>query len=314
VASAHNSLTAQQTAGTVTAAGACAIAIGSGDPGSFSNSSWQAGPPASGGSQSSQRSELAQLGVEGGGGGKQGGSWLLNKLRGNSGSGNHHHGGTLSGGVEARALSYTHGHADTAAVRDTGAGFNRHGGVGAAAAAVPIAVGAAPAPAPATPTCAASSPLAGTLVLPPPPGSATGFVDGWDSGAVQAGVGTSMASRSSLASASFLPAYDRGGGVGNGGAYGSYSTRYSGDDRSSSKLWHAGAAIMRRFSNFGRSATSMRASGGSGDGAPMQVLRLAVRIGISTGQLSHGVDVANCMVKWRAKGAGGVDNSRCNFI
>jgi hypothetical protein len=73
---------------------------------------------------------------------------------------------------------------------------------------------------------------------------------------------------------------------------------------SSSKVWmHSAAAFMRRFSQFGRSGSGQsRPMQQSHEQVPMQVLRLALRVGIATGTLPYGVDVANCAVKDRAKG------------
>jgi hypothetical protein len=36
--------------------------------------------------------------------------------------------------------------------------------------------------------------------------------------------------------------------------------------------------------------------------APLQMVRVVVRIGVATGPLPHGLDVTNCAVKDRAKG------------
>eukprot|EP00882_Tetradesmus_deserticola_P006586 GHRQ01006933.1.p1 GENE.GHRQ01006933.1~~GHRQ01006933.1.p1 ORF type:complete len:343 (+),score=136.35 GHRQ01006933.1:148-1029(+) len=75
----------------------------------------------------------------------------------------------------------------------------------------------------------------------------------------------------------------------------------SGD--SSSKVWVNGAAaFMRRFAQLGRNGSGqMQPMQLASEQVPMQVLRLAVRIGIATGTLPYGVDVANCTVKDRAK-------------
>jgi hypothetical protein len=73
---------------------------------------------------------------------------------------------------------------------------------------------------------------------------------------------------------------------------------------SSSKVWmNSAAAFMRRFSQFGRSGSGQqRPLQAASEQVPMQVLRLALRVGIATGTLPYGVDVANCAVKDRAKG------------
>jgi hypothetical protein len=75
----------------------------------------------------------------------------------------------------------------------------------------------------------------------------------------------------------------------------------------SSKVWmHSAAAFMRRFSQFGCSGSGQsRPMQQPHEQVPMQVLRLALRVGIATGTLPYGVDVANCTVKDRAKGKTG---------
>ncbi|WIA30200.1 hypothetical protein OEZ86_000292, partial [Tetradesmus obliquus] len=72
---------------------------------------------------------------------------------------------------------------------------------------------------------------------------------------------------------------------------------------SSSKVWmHNAAAFVRRFSQFGRSGSSQQQQlRAASEHVPMQVLRLALRVGIATGTLPYGVDVASCAVKDRAK-------------
>lgn len=70
---------------------------------------------------------------------------------------------------------------------------------------------------------------------------------------------------------------------------------------SGSRLWSAGAAVIRRMSVFGRSgllSTSMRAPADPGSHATLHV---SVRIGIATGRLPYGCDLNNCAVKDRAK-------------
>lgn len=85
-----------------------------------------------------------------------------------------------------------------------------------------------------------------------------------------------------------------------------------GDDRHSStngsRFWSA-ANIARRISAFGKSGPSYGKSSVFGaDQQPMQLLKLAIRIGIATGPLPYGCDVSNCAVKDRAKGRLGVLN------
>lgn len=70
---------------------------------------------------------------------------------------------------------------------------------------------------------------------------------------------------------------------------------------SGSRLWSAGAAVIRRMSVFGRSgllSTSMRAPADPGSHAALHV---SVRIGIATGRLPYGCNLNNCAVKDRAK-------------
>lgn len=70
-----------------------------------------------------------------------------------------------------------------------------------------------------------------------------------------------------------------------------------------SKFWGAGVNIVRRFSTFGKSSSSYSKNGVWGaDQQPMQLLKLAVRIGVATGPLPYGTDVSNCAVKDKAKG------------
>jgi hypothetical protein len=86
-------------------------------------------------------------------------------------------------------------------------------------------------------------------------------------------------------------------------ASGSISVSHRVSD-SSSKVWmNSAAAFMRRFSQFGRNGSGQqRPMQAASEQVPMQVLRLALRVGIATGTLPYGVDVANCAVKDRAKG------------
>lgn len=72
---------------------------------------------------------------------------------------------------------------------------------------------------------------------------------------------------------------------------------------SGSKFWNAGASLMKRFGAFSKTGLAYsRGSAFGGDHQPMQLLKLAIRIGIATGPLPHGTDVNNCAVKDRAKG------------
>jgi hypothetical protein len=70
---------------------------------------------------------------------------------------------------------------------------------------------------------------------------------------------------------------------------------------SGSRLWSAGAAVMRRFSVFSRSGMLSSSTLAPGDVAPQHALQLSVRIGIATGRLPHGCDLNNCAVKDKAK-------------
>lgn len=76
------------------------------------------------------------------------------------------------------------------------------------------------------------------------------------------------------------------------------------EDQAGIKMWPSGSSLMRRFSQFGRSSSSHTAKPGhvAHDQAPMQLLRLSVRMGIATGQLQYDTDVANCAVKDKARG------------
>jgi hypothetical protein len=70
---------------------------------------------------------------------------------------------------------------------------------------------------------------------------------------------------------------------------------------SGSRLWSAGAAVIRRMSVFGRSGllnSSMRTPAEPGSHAALHV---SVRIGIATGRLPYGCELNNCAVKDRAK-------------
>jgi hypothetical protein len=70
---------------------------------------------------------------------------------------------------------------------------------------------------------------------------------------------------------------------------------------SGSRLWSAGAAVIRRMSAFGRSGLLSTSTHAPVDAAPQHALHLSVRIGIATGRLPHGCDLNNCAVKDRAK-------------
>jgi hypothetical protein len=75
-------------------------------------------------------------------------------------------------------------------------------------------------------------------------------------------------------------------------------TRSSG---SGSRLWSAGAAVIRRMSAFGRSGLLSSSTHAPPDAAPQHALHLSVRIGIATGRLPYGCNLNNCAVKDRAK-------------
>eukprot|EP00878_Enallax_costatus_P004317 GHUV01004548.1.p1 GENE.GHUV01004548.1~~GHUV01004548.1.p1 ORF type:complete len:1095 (+),score=312.31 GHUV01004548.1:392-3676(+) len=69
-----------------------------------------------------------------------------------------------------------------------------------------------------------------------------------------------------------------------------------------SKFWGAGVNIVRRFSAFTKSGSSYTKGGVLGsDQQPLQLLKLAIRIGVATGPLPYGTDVGNCAVKDKAK-------------
>lgn len=70
---------------------------------------------------------------------------------------------------------------------------------------------------------------------------------------------------------------------------------------SGSRLWSAGAAVIRRMSAFGRSGLLSSSTHAPADTAPQHALHLSVRIGIATGRLPYGCDLNNCAVKDRAK-------------
>lgn len=70
---------------------------------------------------------------------------------------------------------------------------------------------------------------------------------------------------------------------------------------SGSRLWNAGAAVVRRFSVFGRSGLLSGSAHTPVVAPPQHALHLSVRIGIATGRLPYGTDLNTCAVKDRAK-------------
>jgi len=70
---------------------------------------------------------------------------------------------------------------------------------------------------------------------------------------------------------------------------------------SGSRIWNAGAAVVRRFSAFGRSGLLSGGAQVAREVSHQPALHLSVRIGIATGTLAHGTDLNSCNVKERAK-------------
>jgi hypothetical protein len=88
--------------------------------------------------------------------------------------------------------------------------------------------------------------------------------------------------------------------------YSSTERQQSHEGSSGSRLWSA-LRLTRTLSRAAQTASGRQASTAgvvqaAGLQAPLRMVRVVVRIGVATGPLPYGQDVANCAVKDRAKG------------